>query len=128
MFQAFISLILVSVLILRVNCCGDQLRRVCYYTSWGGIKPLAQHCTHVVHSFATMENGVLDGVWSNPLKELKKDNPELKLMLAVGGWGFGVTKMTEMLKDESSRKKFVDHSVGFLRKFEFDGLDLDFEC
>jgi GH18 family chitinase len=34
----------------------------------------------------------------------------------------------EMLKDESSRKKFVDDSVTFLQKFEFDGLDLDFEC
>ena len=33
-----------------------------------------------------------------------------------------------MLKDESSRKKFVDDSVTFLHKFEFDGLDLDFEC
>ena len=36
--------------------------------------------------------------------------------------------MTLMLKDESSRKRFVDDSVDFLRKFEFDGLDLDFEC
>ena len=36
--------------------------------------------------------------------------------------------MTEMLKDESTRKKFVDDSVEFLKKFEFDGLDLDFEC
>jgi GH18 family chitinase len=33
-----------------------------------------------------------------------------------------------MLKDESTRKKFVDDSVNFLQKFEFDGLDLDFEC
>ena len=36
--------------------------------------------------------------------------------------------MTAMLKDESTRKKFVDDSVDFLKKFEFDGLDLDFEC
>ena len=36
--------------------------------------------------------------------------------------------MTEMLKDEASRTKFVNDSVQFLRKFEFDGLDLDFEC
>ena len=72
-------------------------------------------------------------------------------MVAVGGWGwfflfwkkrknknvcknnnklkrFGVEKMTAMLKDDSTRKKFVDDSVDFLKKFEFDGLDLDFEC
>jgi hypothetical protein len=41
---------------------------------------------------------------------------------------FGVEKMTAMLKDDSTRKKFVDDSVDFLKKFEFDGLDLDFEC
>ena len=41
---------------------------------------------------------------------------------------FGVEKMTAMLKDESTRKKFVDDSVDFLKKFEFDGLDLDFDC
>lgn len=90
--------------------------------------PTPELCTHIIYSFASIENGMLSGVWSNPFKELKTKNPQLKLMIAVGGWGFGVTRMTEMLKDESTRKRFVDNSVSFLNKFEFDGLDLDFEC
>ncbi len=90
--------------------------------------PNPELCTHIVHSFASIENGMLSGVWSNPLKELKQKNPEIKIMVAVGGWSFGVQRMTEMLKDESSRQKFVDDSVSFLNKFEFEGLDLDFEC
>lgn len=109
--------------------CGEPLKRICYYTSWGGVLPNPPElCTHIVYAFASMENGMLSGVWSNPLKEIKQKNPDIKLMVAVGGWGFGVQRMTEMLKDESSRKKFVDDSVNFLKKFEFDGLDLDFEC
>ncbi len=112
------------------DACGEPLKRICYFTSWSGIMPTdrADLCTHVIYSFASMEGGVLSGVWSNPLKEMRQKNPSIKLMVAVGGWGFGVTRMTEMLKDESSRKKFVDDSVNFLRKFDFDGLDLDFEC
>lgn len=112
-----------------VESCGEPLKRICYYTSWGGVLPNPPElCTHVIYAFASMENGLLSGVWSNPLKELKQKNAEVKLMVAVGGWGFGVQRMTEMLKEESSRKKFVDDSVNFLKKFEFDGLDLDFEC
>lgn len=112
-----------------VEGCGEPLKRICYYTSWGGVLPNPPElCTHVIYAFASMENGMLSGVWSNPLKEIKQKSPEIKLMVAVGGWGFGVQRMTEMLKDESSRKKFVDDSVNFLKKFEFDGLDLDFEC
>lgn len=44
------------------------------------------------------------------------------------GWTFGVQKMSEMLKDAESRNKFVNDSIHFLRKFDFEGLDLDFEC
>lgn len=120
---------LTSTMVHHLEACGEPLKRICYYTSWGGVLPNPPElCTHVVYAFASMENGMLSGVWSNPLKELKQKNPDIKLMVAVGGWGFGVQRMTEMLKDESSRKKFVDDSVNFLKKFEFDGLDLDFEC
>lgn len=111
-----------------VQGCGEPLKRICYYASWGGVLPSPEHCTHVIYSFANMEGGVLSNVWSNPIKELRQKNSDIKLMVAVGGWSFGVTKMTEMLKDADSRFRFVNDSVQFLRKFEFDGLDLDFEC
>lgn len=91
--------------LIPANACGEPIKRICYYTSWGGVLPNpADLCTHVIHSFASIENGMLSGLWSNPLKELRQKSPDLKLMVAVGGWGFGVTRMTEMLKDESTRK------------------------
>ena len=58
---------------------------------------------------------------------LKEQNPDLKILLAVGGWNFGTAKMTAMLASAANRKHFAQTSITFLRKRGFDGLDLDFE-
>ncbi len=74
--------------LIKINGCGTPLKRICYYTSWGGVLPdPAELCTHVIYSFASIEGGVLSSVWSNPLKELRIKNKDIKLMVAVGGWG-----------------------------------------
>ena len=59
--------------------------------------------------------------------DLKRLNPSLRTLLAVGGWNFGVAKMTAMLGDARSRSEFATTSIEYLRKRKFDGLDLDFE-
>jgi len=59
--------------------------------------------------------------------EVKLRQPAVKTLLAVGGWNFGVAKMTSMLRNASSRSEFVRTSIEFLRERQFDGLDLDFE-
>ncbi len=88
----------ISKMVEQANGCGTPLKRICYYTSWGGVLPdPAELCTHVIYSFASIEGGVLSSVWSNPLKELRNKNKDIKLMLAVGGWGFGVTRMSKLL-------------------------------
>jgi chitinase len=39
----------------------------------------------------------------------------------------GMDDFTKMAKDEKHMKKFVSTTVDYLRKWNFDGLDLDFE-
>ena len=51
----------------------------------------------------------------------------MKTLLGVGGWNFGTAKMTSMLKSRRNQKDFIDSSIRYLRKHNFDGLDLDFE-
>jgi hypothetical protein len=55
---------------------------------------------------------------------LKEQNPDLKVMLAVGGWNHGSGPFTEMVATEKSRAEFVENSYNFLKKYGFDGLDL----
>ena len=61
------------------------------------------------------------------MNDLKNINPNLKVVLSVGGWNFGTTKMTNMLATPENRNEFVTTSITFLRERNFDGLDLDFE-
>ena len=58
---------------------------------------------------------------------LKLKYPDVKTLLAVGGWNFGVSKMTAMLRTAQTRAEFTRSSIEFLRNRTFDGLDLDFE-
>ena len=59
--------------------------------------------------------------------DIKKSQPNVKTLLAVGGWNFGTAKMTAMLATKENRNIFITHSITYLRNRTFDGLDLDFE-
>ena len=58
---------------------------------------------------------------------MKKVNPTLKTLLAVGGWDMASAPFTEMVATAESRQDFADHTLTFLKKRSFDGLDLDWE-
>lgn len=61
------------------------------------------------------------------MTHLKKTHPHLKVNLAIGGWNEGSKKYSEMAADPSRRKKFVKKALEFVQRFNFDGLDLDWE-
>lgn len=56
---------------------------------------------------------------------LKKINSKLKTIIAIGGWNEGSIKYSNMATQPESRKIFVQSVVDFIKKYDFDGLDLD---
>merc|ERR1711936_1356006 len=58
---------------------------------------------------------------------LKQKNSKLKTLLSIGGWNSGSGMWSEMALDPAKRKVFVDSCVHMLDRFDFDGLDFDWE-
>ncbi len=68
------------------------------------------------------------GVWNNPLKDFKNTkDPELKVLLAIGGQDYAIRRASEMMSKDEFRQKFVMSTTKLLRAHEFDGIDLNFE-
>ena len=59
--------------------------------------------------------------------DLKKRNPTLKVLIAVGGWAEGGKKYSAMASTPQTRSRFVESVVEFLKEHKFDGLDVDWE-
>ncbi|XP_022662425.1 chitinase-3-like protein 1 [Varroa destructor] len=125
---------------------------VCYYGSWAVYRPGDGKfpveeidpfvCTHLIYGFAGLgfDNRIKSLDSWNDLKEnygrgaferfttnLKAKNPRLKTIIAIGGWNEGSIKYSAMAESPSSRKIFVDSVVEFCKKYNFDGLDMDWE-
>jgi chitinase len=53
---------------------------------------------------------------------LKLKNPNLKTLLAVGGWNMGSKPFSDMSKNDTYRHTFIRSAVKLLRAYKFDGL------
>ncbi|XP_005375306.1 PREDICTED: chitotriosidase-1 isoform X1 [Chinchilla lanigera] len=132
-----------GVMFLLMVQCGSAAKLVCYFTNWaqyregvarffpGAVDP--NLCTHLIYAFAGMSSHQLSSVeWNDKqlyqeFNGLKKMNPKLRTLLAIGGWSFGTRKFTDMVATANSQQIFINSAIKFLRTYGFDGLDLDWE-
>lgn len=101
-------------------------------------------CTHLVYAFAVLDSNTytikahdsyLDLPDNNGLDNfrkftsLKTRKVGLKTLLAIGGWTDSRIsfKYSDLVASQSLREKFINHVIPFLKNFDFDGLDLDWE-
>ncbi|MBO9556920.1 glycosyl hydrolase family 18 protein, partial [Cellulomonas sp.] len=59
------------------------------------------------------------------LTALRADNPALKVLVSIGGWGAG--NFSEAALTPASRARFTDSAVALLRAHDLDGIDIDWE-
>lgn len=111
-----------------------------YFAAWSrylGFTPEkldANKLTHINYAFAnigsdlTVELGYPDIDEENirQLNQLKKINPQLKTIIAVGGWSWS-GRFSDVALTQSSREKFADSLVDFIIRYNFDGVDIDWE-
>ncbi|KAI8049148.1 glycosyl hydrolases family 18-domain-containing protein [Gilbertella persicaria] len=90
--------------------------------------------THINYAFAILNNQ--DNLPSFPDNEVVESSlPNLvnmahgnqtKVLLSIGGWT-GSKRFSPMVATPESRKKFIDWNLDFIKKFNTDGVDLDWE-
>lgn len=88
--------------------------------------------THIIYSFCHLKEGKLnvdtakDSLTIKYLVSLKAKNPQLKIMLSLGGWG-GCETCSNVFSTEKSRAVFAKSVKEANTYFKCDGLDLDWE-
>ncbi|GGH12933.1 hypothetical protein GCM10008013_05640 [Paenibacillus segetis] len=75
-----------------------------------------------------MTDGTADGGYNQLVKarQLKNTNPNLKLFASVGGWTWS-NQFSNTANDPVTRGNFATSAVNFLRQYQFDGIDIDWE-
>ncbi|MGV7210409.1 glycoside hydrolase family 18 protein [Oxalobacteraceae bacterium A2-2] len=82
---------------------------------------------------ALADNGVLvfrdmaaDSANLRALAAFKKSHPQLKLMVSVGGWNWS-NQFSNLADSANARATFIGSAVALLRKYNLDGIDIDWE-
>lgn len=84
--------------------------------------------THVYYAFADVEDGVIDepGDRIDDLVALRERNPDLNVIVSVGGWG-RCEEFPEMAATTQNRQRFAESAIKYIREHDLDGIDYDWE-
>ena len=93
----------------------------------------ADKLTHINYAFvnvrdsmAWLERPATDTVNFRKLNSLKKINPNLKILISLGGWGWS-NYFSDAVLTESSRRKFARTNAAIVEEHDLDGVDIDWE-
>lgn len=103
---------------------------VAYVTSWSEVMPDPQYMTHINYAFGHVNesfNGVkiANEERLRQIVDLRKQKPELKVLLSIGGWGSG--RFSEMAANDEYRRAFAADCDRVVKEFALDGIDIDWE-
>jgi chitinase len=112
----------------------NKIRVLSYYS--GPPEPLDKYdvnqMTHIIFCFGRLNGNrfsirsARDTATIQKMISLKSKNPDLKVLLSLGGWG-GCKTCSDVFASKQGRKDFVQSIKEFYDYFKVDGLDLDWE-
>ncbi|UKZ58865.1 uncharacterized protein TrAtP1_000187 [Trichoderma atroviride] len=125
-----------------------QQRIIGYWEAWNSQHPCGtmavgeipvNYLTHlniafgyISHDFRiTNMDGVSSDLYRN-LGNLKARNPNLKIVISLGGWAFSDpgpwrSVFPTMTSSSANRATFIQNLLGFLSEYGYDGVDFDWE-
>ena len=113
----------------------SRMKIVGYVSGWSDpdIENIhAEKLTHINYAFANVINNrpVLqrgyDASNLSRLNALKARNPDLKILVSVGGWTWS-RYFSDAALTPASRLEFAESVTGMIREHELDGIDLGAE-
>lgn len=129
-----ILLVLLSVSITLPAQKNSKLNVIAYYSGGpeNAERIAAEKLTHIIFSFGHLKGNTFhigskrDSTTIQKLVLLKKKNPDLKIILSLGGWG-GCATCSDVFSSASARKEFATSVLQANQYFKSDGIDLDWE-
>lgn len=89
--------------------------------------------THINYAFVDVKDGkafltneVTDTTNFRKLNELKQKNPDLKILISIGGWAWSRNFSDAVLTTEG-QKTFAKSAVEIMKNYNLDGVDIDWE-
>ena len=142
-FQALTSAVrcvlpLITLIILFAHPVRAQQKVIIGYV--GGFRGLintnqieAKKLTHINYAFVDIKNNrawlhreATDTINFRHLVQLKRQNPALKILISIGGWTWS-GRFSDAVLTDTARQAFAASAVEIIRKYDMDGIDIDWE-
>lgn len=117
---------------------------ICHVTNWsfyrkGEGKFVPENidtslCTHIIYAFASLDPQTLKLKEFDPWGDIEnglyqravKSSGTTPVLLAIGGWTDSTgDKYSKLVSNSQFRQQFIQDSIGFLLRFGFSGLHID---
>lgn len=113
-----------------------QYNVVAYVSGWSNL-PVSninvQKLTHINYAFANLDKqgrvfftNSSDSLKIDTLRQLKKYNPNLKIIVSIGGWTYS-KNFSDIAANTTLSNKCAQNIADFVFRHQLDGIDIDWE-
>jgi len=112
----------------------NKIKVLSYYSGQGALLDSfdVKQMTDIIFCFGRLEGNkfkvrrAADTATIQKMVSLKAKNPNLKVIISLGGWG-GCETCSDVFSSDAGRKEFAQSIKSLYEYFKIDGLDLDWE-